>query len=119
MLEIITRWLLYRRWLYLTVGSGAFAFLIFELSIPNIPKDAAPDYLEIEAKYGSIAKAIAGYIVDRFASGTNYLNVAIVLVILIYCLYLEKRRFDNAGKTFNFFGFYQNINQTFNEDGRK
>lgn len=113
----IKDWLLRKRWLYLIVGSGAFTFLIFEMSIPKIPKEAAPDYLKIEETYGGIAKTVFGYVLDRFASGTNYLNVAIVLSIIFYCLYLEKQRFQQKGKTFNYFGIFQNINQTFNEDG--
>jgi len=107
-------WLLRKRLLYLIVGSGSFTFLIFELSVPNIPKEAVPDYLKIEETYGSVVKTVSGYIVDRYASGTNYINVAIVLAIIFYCLYLEKARFESKGKTFNFFGLFQNINQTFN-----
>ncbi|MFC6861510.1 hypothetical protein [Zunongwangia atlantica] len=116
MLEIISNWFLRRRWLYLIVGYGAFAFLIFELSIPNIPEEAAPDYLKIEESYGPIVKTISGYIVNRFAGGTNLINVAIISIIIFYCLYLEKQRFESKGKTFNYFGFIQNIDQTFKED---
>ncbi|MCH4552199.1 hypothetical protein [Aestuariibaculum lutulentum] len=116
--EILSKWLLRKRWLYLIVGSGALTYLIFELSIPNMPEEAIPNYMKIEESYGTITKAIVGYIVDRFASGTNYLNVAIVLIILLYCLYLEKQRFESTGKTFNYFGFVQNINQTFNGDDK-
>lgn len=110
-------WLLRKRWLYLIVGTGAFTFLLFELSIPNIPEEAAPDYLKIEENYGSLVKSVAGYIVNRYASGTSLLNVSIALSLIFYCLYLEKQRFQQKGKTFNFFGLFQNINQTFNEDG--
>ena len=112
----IEKWLLRRRWLYLIVGGGAFTFLIFELNVPEMPKEAAPDYLQIQEDYGMLTKMVLGYIVDRFASGTNYVNVAIVLALIIYCLYLEKQRFSQKGKTFNFFGLFQNINQTFRGD---
>tara|TARA_R110000764_G_scaffold221957_1_gene310531 strand:- start:2199 stop:2555 length:357 start_codon:yes stop_codon:yes gene_type:complete len=112
----IKDWLLRKRWLYLIIGSGAFTFLIFEMSVPKIPLDAKPDYIKVEESYGPIAKTVLGYIVDRFASGTNYINVFIVLFIIFYCLYLEKQRFNNTGKTFNYFGLFQNINQTFNDN---
>ncbi|MGJ8762294.1 MAG: hypothetical protein ACSHXA_17265 [Polaribacter sp.] len=117
-MKFLKDWLLRKRWLYLIVGSGAFTFLLFEMSVPNIPLAAKPDYIKIEESYGSIAKTISGYIVDRFASGTNYINVGIVLLIIFYCLYLEKQRFESKGKSFNYFGLFQNINQTFNENGK-
>lgn len=118
MLNFISKWLLRRRWLYLIIGLGAFSFLIFELSIPNIPKEAAPNYLKIEETYGTISKTAIGYVISRFASGTNYINVGIVVLIIFYCLYLEKQRFEQKGKTFNFFALFQNINQTFNGDDK-
>ena len=98
------------------LGTGAFSFLIFELSVPNIPKAAAPDYAKIEETYGPIVKTVSGYIIDRFASGTSYFNVVITLLIILYCLRLEKQRFESKGKSFNFIAFFQNINQTFNEN---
>lgn len=115
---LIEKWLLRKRWLYLIVGANCILFLLFELSVPNLPKEATPDYIRIQQDYGTIVKGILGYIEARFASGTNYLNVAIVLFLILFCLHLEKSRFNNKGKTFNFFGFIQNINQTFNENDK-
>ncbi|UAB80052.1 hypothetical protein INR76_07860 [Marixanthomonas sp. SCSIO 43207] len=112
----IIAWLIRRKWFYRIVGFGAFTFLIFELNLPKLPQEAIPDYLKIEESYGPIAKTVLGYIVDRFAGGTNYWNVAITFILVVYCLYLEKQRFESKGKTFNFFGIFQNINQTINEN---
>lgn len=115
---LLEKRLLKKRWLYLIVGAHCIVFLLFELSVPNLPKEAAPDYIKIQQNYGTIIKGILGYIEARFASGTNYLNVTIVIFLILYCLHLEKLRFNNIGKTFNFFGFIQNINQTFNENDK-
>lgn len=119
MFKFLKYWLLRRKWLYYTIGIGAFSFLIFELSVPNMTQETPPNYLEFEEKYGVIPNYIFGYVVDRFASGSNYMNVSIALLLIIYCLHLEKYRFEKTGKTFNFFGLFQSINQTFNENEKE
>lgn len=86
---IIIRWILRVRPLHLVVGVMAASYLFWELGIGNLPYEANPDYNKIAEEYGELVKVVIGYIVDNFASGTNYFNVIIASVILLICVFVH------------------------------
>lgn len=86
---LIFNWFIRRKPLYRLTGVTAFGFIFLELGAAIIPIEANPDYQAIQEKYGELAKTIFGWIVDKFASGTNYLNLSIACAILVICLLIE------------------------------
>ena len=97
----------------------AAGYLFLELTVPNLPELAKPDYVKIGKDYGEIPKIILGFLISKFAGGVNMTGVYISSGIIIFCLLLEYKRLSKTGKTFNFFAVNQTINQTFNENDEK
>lgn len=109
------KWWFRRKRLYRIAGAAAVVFLFWELGAANIPPDYLPDPEVIGQKYGELAKTVSGYLIDKYASGTNYLNVSIAGGLLLICLLIEfnilkPQKIVNATNVFS--GWFQIINQT-------
>lgn len=113
--NLLFQYLMRKKYLHKTVGVLAFSYLVFELATPQLPKELIPDYVKFQQDYGEFPAMFLGYFIDKQASGANTITVISLLAILIYCLYVElKIHSVNSGNKNNFFGLFQNINQTFN-----
>lgn len=78
-----------KRALYRLTGIAAIGFIFYELGAPNLPISSEPDYNKIAQEYGEFAKTATGFFVDKIASGTNYTNLTIAIVLLSVCLLIE------------------------------
>ena len=78
-----------KKWLYYWVGISAFSLLYVESKMPEIQKEALPDYIKIAKENGEFTKVLTGYAVSIFGSGPNYYIVFILTIILLYCIYAE------------------------------
>jgi hypothetical protein len=106
-----------RRWLYMTIGAGAFVFLSSELITVDIRDYFQIDFNELNEKYGQELTAIIAYFVNKLAGGYDRFAVGVYLLLILVCLYIDFRVQTKDGKNsiWNIFlGVKQNINQTYN-----
>lgn len=115
----IIDYFLRRRWLYKSVGWGAFLAMIAELTSFDLENYYKLDFTKLEAKYGQEITAVIAYIVDKLANGPDYINVSIALILVVICLYIDFKvstKDSNKKTVWNlFFGLNQNINQNFKD----
>lgn len=78
-----------KRSLYRLAGIAAIGYIFYELGAPNIPLDSKPNYDKIAQEYGEFVKTGTGFLVDKIASGTDYTNLSIGIIILSVCLLIE------------------------------
>lgn len=78
-----------KRSLYRLTGIAAIGYIFYELGAPNIPLDSKPNYNKIAQEYGEFVKTGTGFLVDKIASGTDYTNLSIGIIILSVCLLIE------------------------------
>lgn len=113
--NLVFQYLMRKKYLHKTVGYLAFVYLVFELGTPKLSQDVLPNYQQIKQDYGQFSAMILNYVIDKNANGADSLTVIILFIIIIYCLYVElKINSIKSGNRNNFFGLFQNINQTFN-----
>lgn len=105
-----------KRYLYRLVGWSAFLYLAFELATPQLPDEAIPDYTKFKQEHGDLPTAFLGYIIKKHASGADMVTVFVLGFLVITCLYVEIKinKVNGGGVRNNFFGLFQNINQTYN-----
>lgn len=118
-LILIFNWFIRRKAVYRIAGIGAFGYMLLELAAVTLPISANPDYEEIKLKYGELPKIIIGYLVDKFASGTNYWNLSIAIAIFALCVLIEYKILKptkSVNATNIFSGWFQINNQTNNYD---
>ena len=78
-----------KRALYRLTGIAAIGFIFYELGAPNLPLSSEPNYNKIAQEYGEFVKTATGFFVDKIASGTNYTNLTIAIILLSVCLLIE------------------------------
>lgn len=106
-----------KKYLHKTVGYLTFTYLVYELGTPKLSQDVLPNYKQIKQDYGQFSAMILNYVIDKNANGADSLTVTVLFLILFYCIYVEKKiNSIKSGNRNNFFGLFQNINQTFNGD---
>jgi len=105
-----------KRYLYRIIGWSAFLYLAVELATPQLPKEALPDYEKFKQEHGEMLTAVLGYFINKHASGSDTTTVVVLTFLVLVCLYVEIKinQVKGNGVKNNFFGLFQNINQTYN-----
>ena len=111
---LLLRFIFRTRLLHYVLGTGAFGLLSLEITKPKIPKEALPNYIEVAKENGEFVKIALGYAVDYFGSGPNYLVIAVLLIIILFCIYAEIVIHKEPIKAKNIFSGWFTINNQVN-----